>query len=260
MKHIFRRFILSVSFLTILPVNLFFFRKKQEQQDYIKEDLSRSSIFFPIVGILIGFILVGVDFIFQWTTFDSLLSNGIILVVWVFLSGGLHLEGFADMVDGFSGGKNQQEIIRIMKDGAIGAKGAIALILLLLLKFLLLNSLQLSIRMEALLLAPVMGRWSMVLAGYLGKPASSDNTLSQMFSLYLGKTELLLATLFAIAYSFYFLFFHSAYFFILSGVVTFLIVSYSISKMQGICGDVIGAVNELTEAAFLLLFIVFMIF
>jgi adenosylcobinamide-GDP ribazoletransferase len=95
----------------------------------------------------------------------------------------------------------------------------------------------------------------MVLAAYLRKPASPENILSQMFSLYLGKTELVLATLFAIAYSFYFLSFTSAYFFILSGVVTFLIVSYSISKMQGICGDVIGAVNEITEVSVLLLFI-----
>jgi len=260
MKQIFRRFILSVSFLTILPVNLFFFQKKQEHHYYIKEDLSKSSIFFPIAGILIGLILAGIDFIFQWIPFDSLLSNGIILVVWVFLSGGLHLEGFADMVDGFSGGKNQQEIIRIMKDGAIGAKGAIALILLILLKYLLLNSLPLSIKMKALLLAPVMGRWSMVLAGYLGKPASTDNTLSQMFSLYLGKTELVLATFFAIVYSFYLLSFYSAYFFILSAGITYLIVSFSFSKMQGICGDVIGAVNELTEVIVLLLFIVFMIF
>ena len=260
MKHIFRRFLLSITFLTVLPINFLFSSGGQKEQNYIKEGLSKSSIFFPLVGILIGLILVAVDILLKWVSIDTLLSNGIILTVWVFLSGGLHLEGFADMVDGFSGGKNQQEIIRIMKDGAIGAKGAIALILLLLLKILLLNSLPFSIRMEALLLAPVMGRWSMVLAGYLGKPASSDNTLSQMFSLYLGKTELVIATLLAMAYSFYLLSFHSAYFFILSGVVTFLIVSYSISKMQGICGDVIGAVNELTEVSVLLLFIVFTIF
>ena len=247
---------LSISFLTVLPINFLFSSREQKDQNCIKEDLSKSSIFFPLVGVLIGLILVAAEILLKWVPSDALLSNGIILTVWVFLSGGLHLEGFADMVDGFSGGKNQQEIIRIMKDGTIGAKGAIALILLLFLKFLMLNSLSLSIRMVALLIAPVMGRWSMVLASYLGKPASPENTLSHMFSLYLGKTELVLATLFAIAYSFYFLSFTSAYFFILSGVVTFLIVSYSISKMQGICGDVIGAVNEITEISVLLFLLI----
>lgn len=260
MKKLFKRFILSISFLTVLPVDFLLFSKKQKEQDYIKDDLSKASIFFPIAGILIGLILVGIDFIFQWIPLDSLLSNGIILVVWIFLSGGLHLEGFADMVDGFSGGKNQQEIIRIMKDGAIGAKGAIALILLILLKFLLLNSLSYIIRMEALLLAPVMGRWTMVLAGYLGKPASSDNTLSQMFSLYLGGKEIISATIFTLAFGFYFLSYQALYFLVFPGFIAYLIILYSISRMQGICGDVIGAVNELTEAGVLLLFIVFMIF
>ena len=246
---------LSISFLTVLPINFLFSSGGQKDQNYIKEDLSKSSIFFPLVGILIGLILVAVDILLKWVSIDTLLSNGIILTVWVFLSGGLHLEGFADMVDGFSGGKNQQEIIRIMKDGAIGAKGAIALILLLLLKILLLNSLPFSIRMEALLLAPVMGRWSMVLAGYLGKPASSDNTLSQMFSLYLGEKELFIATIFTLLPGFYLLSYQLIYFLFFAAFISYLIVQYSFSKMQGIGGDVIGAINEITEVSALLFFI-----
>lgn len=254
MKNILRRFVLSVSFLTVLPVDWLFTRKKKENQDYIKEDLSKSSIFFPIVGILIGLILVGTNYLIKFTPFDILLSNGIILTVWVFLSGGLHLEGFADMVDGFSGGKNQKEIIQIMKDGATGAKGAIALILLILIKFLLICNIHSFLKTEALLVAPVMGRWSMVLAGYLGKPASSDNTLSKMFSLYLGEKEIILATIFTITYSYYLLSYPVIYFLLFSGVITYLLISYSFSKMQGICGDVIGAVNELTEIVVLLIF------
>ncbi len=259
MKHIFRRLFLSISFLTILPINLLFLRKEQENRNYIKEDLSKSSIFFPLVGILIGLILVAVDVLLKWVSFDSFLSSGIILTVWIFLSGGLHLEGFADMVDGFSGGSDKEAIIRIMKDGAVGAKGAIALVLLILLKFLLINSLPYSLRIEAFLIAPVIGRWSMVLSGYLGKPASSDNNLSKMFSLYLGKMELILATLFTLVIAFYFLSYQSLYFMVFSAFISYLMVYYSFTKMQGICGDVIGAINELTEVGVLLLFIVFII-
>jgi len=252
MKHIFRRLFLSISFLTILPINFLFLRKEQENRNYIKEDLSKSSIFFPLVGILIGLILIGVNSILQWISLDSFLSSGIILTVWIFLSGGLHLEGFADMVDGFSGGRNKEDIIRIMKDGAVGAKGAIALILLILLKFLLINSLSYSLRMEAFLIAPVMGRWSIVLSGYLGKPACSDNTLSKMFSLYLGKKELFISTLIGLGIAFYYLSYQCIYLFIFTGVLTRFIIIYSYSKIQGICGDVIGAVNELIEVGTLL--------
>ena len=168
MRNIFRRFILAISFLTVLPVDWLFIRNIPENQDFIKDDLSKSSIFFPIVGILIGLILAGTNYLLQYTPFDFLLSTGIILTIWVSLSGGLHLEVFGDMVDGFSGCKNQKEIIRIMKDGAIGSKGAIALILLILLKLLLIYTLHPFYRIEALLLTPVIGRWSMVLAGYFG--------------------------------------------------------------------------------------------
>jgi len=255
MKKIFRRFFLSISFLTVLPVHWLFPGQKQKSNDYIKEDLSKSSIFFPIAGIIIGLILAGTDYLLKSTSLSQLLINGIILAVWVSLSGGLHLEGFADMIDGFSGGGTQEEIIKIMKDGSIGAKGAIALILLILLKFLLINNLQYPVRMNVFLLAPVMGRWSMVLAGYLGKPASSQNTISMMFSKYLGIKELILATIFALTYSFYLLSYPSIYLFAISGSITYLLVSYSIFKMQGICGDIIGAVNEMVEAGVLLLFL-----
>ncbi len=255
MKNIFRRFILSVSFLTVLPVDWLFTRKGPENQNYIKDDLSKSSIFFPIVGILIGLILAGTNYLINFTTFDILLSNGVILTVWIFLSGGLHLEGFADMIDGFSGGKNQKEIIRIMKDGAIGAKGAIALILLIILKLFVICNISPFFKIEALLVAPVMGRWSMVLAGYLGKPASSDNALSKMFSLYLGEKEIIIATIFTITCSYYLLSYPSIYFLVFSGLITYMLISYSFSKMQGICGDVIGAVNELTEIMVLLIFL-----
>jgi len=257
MKHIFRRFFLSLSFLTILPVNFLFLKNEQENRDDIKEDLSKSSIFFPLAGILIGLILVAADILLKWVSFNSSLSNGIILTVWIFLSGGLHLEGFADMVDGFSGGKDKEDIIRIMKDGAVGAKGAIALILLILLKFLLINGLPFSLRMEVFLIAPVMGRWSMVLSGYLGKPASSDNTLSKMFSLYLGKKEIILATFFALVIAFYFLSYQSLYFMGFSAFISYLMVYYSFTKIQGICGDVIGAINELTELGVLLVFLLY---
>jgi len=255
MRNILRRFILSISFLTVLPVDWLFTRNSQENQDFIKDDLSKSSVFFPIVGILLGLILAGINYLLQYTPFDILLSSGIILTVWIFLSGGLHLEGFADMVDGFSGGKNQEEIIQIMKDGAIGSKGAIALILLILIKLLLIYNIHPFYKIEALLLAPVLGRWSMVLAGYLGKPASSDNTLSQMFSLYLGEKEIIISTILTITYCYYLLSYPSIYFLVFSAFITYLLISYSFSKMQGICGDVIGAVNELTELGVLLLFL-----
>lgn len=255
MQNLVRRFLLSVSFLTILPFHLFFSKRNEKEQ--IQQDLSKASVFFPLIGLMIGAVLAGLYKLLQFIPVTPVLVNGLILTVWIVLSGGLHLEGFADMVDGFSGGKNREDIIRIMKDGAVGAKGAIALVLLILLKFLLLHSAPNFIKIETLLLAPVIGRWAMVLSGYWGKPASSENTLTKMFTLYLGKKELFIATLLALAFASYFLSYQSIYFFLFAGVLTRSIIVYSYSKMQGICGDVIGAINEMNEMCFLFVFILF---
>jgi adenosylcobinamide-GDP ribazoletransferase len=251
MDNLVRRFFLSVTFLTTLPLNLG--SSKIQNKEQIQQDLSKSSIFFPLVGLFIGGILLGLYRLLQLTLLDSAVIDGIMLLVWIGLSGGLHLEGFADMVDGFSGGRNREDIIRIMKDSAVGAKGAIVLILVILLKFLLIHSLDHTIKAEAFLLAPVAGRWTMVLAGYLGRVASSENTLTQMFTLHLGKKELLIATLSAVVFSFFFLSYRCISLFLLTGLITGGMITYSNKKIKGICGDVIGAINEINELAALLL-------
>ncbi len=247
MGNILRKFLTALSFLTILPLPIPFFRKDEESKENIKKDFSQSSIFFPLVGIIIGVILFALDQLLKFITLPSSLHAGIILTIWVFLSGGLHLEGFADMVDGFSGGKNKDDIIGIMKDGSVGAKGTLALILLILLKYLLLFSLPDTAKRDALLLAPMMGRWSMVLAGYQGKPASTDNTLAQMFTLYLGRKELFIATLFTAILSYFIFSYHCIYLFLITCLVTACLVAYSVRKIEGICGDVLGAINEINE-------------
>ena len=199
-----RRFLLALSFLTVLPIPLIFFKKEIENKNNnsVNADFSKSSVFFPLAGLLIGGILYVFYLLLKCINLPIQLQAGFLLAIWVFLSGGLHLEGLADMVDGFSGGENKEDIIRIMKDGSIGAKGAIVLILLILLKYLLLYSLTESSKGGILLLAPMLGRWSMVIAAYSGKPASSSNTLSNMFTRYLGKKELLISTLSAVIFIF----------------------------------------------------------
>lgn len=252
MKIIIRRFLLAVSFLSIFPCSRFFSESGVNGQ--IESELSKSSIFFPIIGLIIGTVLAAFYQLLPLTLNRPFLHDGIILIVWIMLSGALHLEGLADMVDGFSGGRNKEDTIRIMKDSAIGAKGAIAIILLILSKYLLLSGMDHSLKLKGLLMAPVAGRWAMVLAGYWGKPASLNNTLTRMFVLNLGKKELFIATFLAIGFSFYFLSFQCFYLFLFTGLITGGLVIFSYTRIQGICGDVIGAINEINEIAVLFLF------
>jgi len=137
--QLFKNFSLAIRFLTIFPITTFTIKKDQKEQGQISgKDFASSMVFFPLVGLGIGFFLIIFQKIFLYITFSPLLNSALILVIWIWMSGGLHLDGFVDSVDGFSGGKDKEEILKIMQDSTVGAKGILALFSLLLLKFILL--------------------------------------------------------------------------------------------------------------------------
>ena len=96
--------------------------------------LNKASRYFPLIGWIAG----GISFIvFYLSTF--LFSNEIAVVLsmiaGILVTGAFHEDGFADVCDGFGGGWTKEKILLIMKDSAIGAYGAIGIVLLFLLKF-----------------------------------------------------------------------------------------------------------------------------
>jgi adenosylcobinamide-GDP ribazoletransferase len=102
--------------------------------DHNPDYLNKASRYFPLVGWIVGGIAFGVFYLF-----DHLVAPEIAIIVSmiasVLVTGGFHEDGFADVCDGFGGGWTKEKILTIMKDSAIGAYGAIGLILLFLLKF-----------------------------------------------------------------------------------------------------------------------------
>ena len=62
-------------------------------------------------------------------------AAALLVCLTVVITGGLHLDGLADTVDGLGGGQDPEERRRIMKDSRVGAFGVLGLILVLLVKF-----------------------------------------------------------------------------------------------------------------------------
>ncbi|MCH8930772.1 MAG: adenosylcobinamide-GDP ribazoletransferase, partial [Proteobacteria bacterium] len=88
----------------------------------------------------------------------------VLIVALVLITGGLHLEGLADACDGLFGGHTRDERLAIMRDPRVGVYGVLGLVAVLGLKWAGLQSLPSTVRVEALLLAPTLSRWSMVVA------------------------------------------------------------------------------------------------
>jgi len=246
---------LAIRFLTIIPIISFFPSNNTKQnEEVLEENFANSMAFFPLVGMLIGVLLVVLRRIFYYLPVSPLVGDTLILIVWIWLSGGLHLDGFADSVDGFLGGHNKEEILNIMKDSATGAKGVVALVSLLLLKFVLLVEMPLLLKDAALFFTPAIGRWSMVIAAFLGKPARLKNSMGKLFMDYVGWREVIFAslTLAVIGILLFKLYFLPL---VIIGIgIVLLILKYCQQKIGGISGDILGAINEIVEVSILLTF------
>ena len=124
----------ALSFLTRLPLS---------PRNLTPTDLGRSVAFFPLAGLLLGAVSAAVALV--PVALDPHLRAIAIVALAAYLTGGLHLDGVADVADGLGGGRGDRaRTLAIMKDSRIGAFGAIALVLLLLAK----------VRVTALVAAP----------------------------------------------------------------------------------------------------------
>ena len=120
----------AVGFLTVLPIG----RSISPDQPSGQRAVSNSRAFFPFVGLLLGLVLALVE-ITMSTIFPAYLTAGILLVVMVFATRGLHLDGLMDVCDSLFGGYTKERRLEIMKDPHVGAFGAVAGSMLILLKF-----------------------------------------------------------------------------------------------------------------------------
>ncbi|WP_129748066.1 adenosylcobinamide-GDP ribazoletransferase [Flavobacterium anhuiense] len=100
--------------------------------------LNKATRYFPFIGWIVGSISFLAFYLFSF--FLSIeIAVILAIIASILTTGAFHEDGFADVCDGFGGGWTKEKILMIMKDSAIGAYGAIGLVLLFLLKFKLLS-------------------------------------------------------------------------------------------------------------------------
>ncbi|MEW6482947.1 MAG: adenosylcobinamide-GDP ribazoletransferase [bacterium] len=230
-----RQFLTTIGLLTIIPV-----------KTYQTEDLARSMVFFPLVGLLIGGFLVGVRF-FSLQLFPPDLVSVLVIAAWVAITGCLHLDGFCDTIDGLAGGRSKEEIFRIIEESAVGCKGVVAVVCLLLIKTFALSANTSS----GLLIAPTMGRWAMV-AGAATSSYPKSSGLGRLFVGQVKRREFLWATLIMMGIGFSL--FGLSFFYLLATTsgITWLFSLYLKKRVGGFTGDTLGALSEVIEVATLL--------
>lgn len=240
MSSVLRSFLTAWHFLTAVPLG-------RNEQPPSERDLARSMSWYPVIGGVLGGVLVLADRVM--TPFLALEAvNALLLLILVVLTRGLHMDGLADTVDGLVGGQTPDERLAIMRDGPIGAMGAMALIFSLGLRYAGLASLSSGDRAAILLLMPAVGRWAMVI-GAVGVPyARPQGGLGKPFLLHLSRREVVIATAIIIPLLVWALGLTGGIVAFMTLAVTVRLVTLSIRRLcGGMTGDTLGATNELAE-------------
>jgi adenosylcobinamide-GDP ribazoletransferase len=240
-----RSFICAVQFLTVIPI--------RGDSALEEKDLARSMIFYPLVGLMLGSLMLlvyrlGLNFL------PPAVSLVLAYVCGIAATGGLHLDGFADLCDSFYAGKDRTQILAIMKDSHVGAMAVLGLVCLLMVKLALLFSLLWKQKLPlAFLLVPAVSRWVMVIAASFTPYARTEGGTAQPFVQNAGWIEALLASvlgavIFFAVYKLPGILISAA---VLAAV--FIVLQWIKSKINGITGDVLGGLNEISEVLVLLL-------
>ncbi|MFQ6039783.1 MAG: adenosylcobinamide-GDP ribazoletransferase [Candidatus Poribacteria bacterium] len=233
-----RKFLIALTFLTRLPAPI--------PKNITSEEMGKSSALFPLVGLILGGILIGLNWLVGHIWESAFVINAILLVSLIGLTGGLHLDGLMDTCDGIFSGRPKERMLEIMKDSSVGAFGILAAICVLLLKLAFLSEVDDNHKWQALLLTPTFGRWSMSFA-LVAFPYARREGMGGTFADFANVKSLIWASvLLVIAFI---LVLRWKVGFIMSPLVLLAyILAWGISaKLGGLTGDTYGAICEFME-------------
>ena len=243
------RFISILQFLTRISI------KKDIGYD---PHMERGIVYFPVVGAIIGLILFVGFRVFNWifSGIDNIyLLATLILILELIITGGLHMDGFGDTFDGFFSYRSKDRILEIMRDPRLGTNGLLAIVSLVVLKI-------------VAIFMPIVGRLAGVFLTYKTRPAR-ENGMGNMFIGKCSTSALVLASLFtalsaiAIEYligfnTYIFIYLYLIGSMVLIFILSRLLISLSYRRIDGITGDLLGCVIEISEVVFLIYILIVM--
>jgi adenosylcobinamide-GDP ribazoletransferase len=237
-----RRFLIALQFLTILPL--------PSPKQFSDDDLGRSTVWFPLVGLAIGGLLLLADLGFA-VLFPRHLTDALLVALLAVLTGALHLDGVGDVADGLGARGSRERFLAVMKDSHLGAAGAVAIVLVLLLKYAALLAVPIYLKRSALLLMPMLARLTQVLVMTNARAARTDG-LGVAFLAGVDAGRFSLAVAYCIPLSW--LLGHAAGVaaLVLSLLWGLTVKQYFTRRLGGISGDIIGFAGEGAEIVALL--------
>lgn len=245
-----KRLIGIIQFMTRIPIPI---------DTGFDEDFHKSIIYFPIVGLVLGICYLLVAQL-GLALFNPYITAVLVLASEVILTGGLHLDGLGDSFDGLYSYRDKEKILEIMKDSRLGTNGLLAILIVFLLKVGFLNSLLEHNILWPILTMPVVARSMQVIACYRTKTPREKG----MGNIFIGKVS----TSYLIGVMMLMLGINLGSMYLMEGhilyareIITLLIMIVGVKlfvrsvykKIDGITGDILGCICELSELMYLMI-------
>jgi len=239
MRRSIEELLVAFQFLTRLPISGI---------PYQPDSLARSAKFFPIVGLAVG---LGASLLQHILTphLNRALVALLVLTFLVLITGGLHEDALADAADAFGGGWNRERVLAILKDSRIGSFGALALVISMLARLLLLSILPVNRFTAFAVSAHVLCRWTTLPLSYFLPSARQSEGQGARIAQKISSASAFIGTLLSFAFVLYLL--RREFWIPISAaiVITALSGLYYFRRIGGVTGDCFGATNQLTEIA-----------
>jgi len=233
-------FLIALSILTTFPLR--FMAKAPGYR------LTAAIPWFPLVGGTIGLVMGLLDRV-MLACWPLPVVCALDLAILLALTGGLHLDGLMDTVDGLAGGRERVRALDAMRDPRVGGLGAAAGFASLLLRYAALLSLPAPGRLTALVLISLLGRWAILPGITFWSYARAEPGLGRPFARGLGKPGFVLLTLAVGTAAYLLASYRGLWAFGLAAGSALALAARVGRRLGGLTGDVYGAMSETGELA-----------
>jgi len=237
-------FYIALSFLTRIRTPL--------EDNITQKQMGDAIVYYPLVGFLMGlsFYLITQLIFFFSTDFPPDVLAAVLLILWVLITGGLHIDGLADSADAWIGGLNDRErTLEIMKDPYCGPIGVAVVVLVLLLKWTAISHLLNTDQAAFLIVLPMLSR-AIIIVLFMSTVYVRESGLGTALLEYMPKEKILLPLLLVSALLY--IIFASLYSLLLAVITIMALRVLMIQRIGGMTGDTLGASIEIAEAVALL--------
>jgi len=238
-----RELLVAVAFLTRVPVPVV----------AGGADVGGAARWFPLIGGALG----GMAAIAAWGMHEAIdlppaLTATLIVGLSAWVTGAIHLDGLADMADGFGGGHTPDDVVRIMRDPAIGSYGAVTLVMVIVMKVAALATLlDRDVALPFLVAAPAMSRWTIAALGTWLPYARPEGGLGQAVTRSSNMTGFLVASSITAVIALVALRTDTIASWAGATLVMLMVGRAARRRIGGVTGDVFGATVELAETTVL---------